>query len=345
MLDNQVIVSSAVSTFNNAALWEPGFLWAAILALPLFALAWIMGHDIFGRFLSNAKTRERRFVFPIVLVMFVWAISHGNFGVIRDGTSLVVILNAIILWLGAIWLSRRYYESGARLSKFIKGKKNPWKKLVDMAAPPAVAIGAGVAAIGAGLDESLLQSGAVAVGIFTGYMLNRRGAREKDPRLLIGVMILLALFGLVMQPEFFRFGQLAHLSVFHLLFLCLTAAVLAAYFAASLVRPRGWFSDLHYGRYKVFMRAAGLFVVALLFITESALAFAIFCTWALSAAALGVLHAKSEEHLKKIKGETFLLLPGLFGILAALPVLTFIAIILWRQVPHGGFLKRIRELL
>ena len=41
MLNDIIIVESAVSAFNNAALWMPAFLWWSLLALPLFVVIFL----------------------------------------------------------------------------------------------------------------------------------------------------------------------------------------------------------------------------------------------------------------------------------------------------------------
>jgi len=343
MFENQVIVSSAISTFNNAALWEPGFLWTAILALPLFVLGWIMSPQIIDRFLPVAKTRDAKIALPIVAILFVWVFAYGNFEVLRDGTSLIGILNAVILWLGAMYLSRRYYESNFRLSQFAKSKK--LKRVLDLFAAPAVVAIAGIFAYGAGRDEFILQTGAVAIGILAGYILNWRKTHERDPKTLIAAMMLLGSMCLIMQPEFFRFGQMANLSLIHLLFLCGAAVALGLYFALAFTRPRGWFPVAYYNRSKILMRTGLLFVLALLLITESAPVYATFFIAVMVVAILGALHSKNEEHVKKTKPEIWLASVALFGILASLPALTFIAIVMWRQASRDGFLGRIGQLL
>ena len=40
MFDETLVVQSAISAFNNAALVAPTFFWVGVLALPLMALAY-----------------------------------------------------------------------------------------------------------------------------------------------------------------------------------------------------------------------------------------------------------------------------------------------------------------
>ncbi|MCL2758332.1 MAG: hypothetical protein FWE64_03365 [Alphaproteobacteria bacterium] len=343
MLDHSLIVSSAVSTFNNAALVSPGFFWSAILALPLVALGWIMAPEIAQRFAPNAKNRDKVAAFVAVLVIAGWALFHENFAVLRDGTSLVGILVAFILWIASTWMARRYYESGRRLSALLPNKK--WGRKLDYFAPTIVVAIAFAFTIGAGRDESILQAGAVMIGIFTGYMLNRRNVRDADPRLPVAVMLTLGIFGLVMQPEFFRFGQLANLTLMHMIFLCLAMAASAVFFALHFVRPRGWFVKIFYT--KMFLRALTVLVLALLFITESAPIFGALFAMVFVITALSALHAseKNAEALKKIKGEMWLVALGLFGVLAALPALVFVAAVMWRLSPRNDFVGKVRTLL
>jgi hypothetical protein len=46
MFDDAIIVQSAISAFNNAALVAPAFLWSALLTLPLYFLIWAFGGKI-----------------------------------------------------------------------------------------------------------------------------------------------------------------------------------------------------------------------------------------------------------------------------------------------------------
>ena len=43
MFDESLVVASAVSAFNNAAVVGPAFLWNAVLASPLFVAVYVFG--------------------------------------------------------------------------------------------------------------------------------------------------------------------------------------------------------------------------------------------------------------------------------------------------------------
>ena len=353
MFDASLVVQSAISTFNNAALRAPEFLWVALLCLPLFVAAWLWAPRAAQHSLFDAKTRNYKISVLAIALIFVWALLHGDYGVLRDASvatdgpaSYVGILIAFVLYFCAKFLSREYYGPGReiRLSKILPVNDNRGRK-IDLSVPPVIVVIAGLCAAGAGVEGVILQSGAVAIGFAAGFLLARKGAAASgDPKLLAAALMFAVAFGLIMQPEFFRFGQLAHLTVPHLAFLAATAAAVSAYAILHFVRPRGWFKDSVYKKLKLLCRAGAALVLLSLVMTESALVFAMFAVAMAVSAIIFVLHQPAPAAtpaLSKVSGsdggglghlrhDIWLLSLGLFGVLTALPILTAAAIVLWR---------------
>ena len=106
MLDDVVIVQSAISAFNNAALWAPAFLWWAVLALPLFAVIYLCADSISGCVGWNRQNIVEKSVPWIVGLLVFWVVLlGGNYSVLRDGVTVLPFVNATILFLGSAFLS------------------------------------------------------------------------------------------------------------------------------------------------------------------------------------------------------------------------------------------------
>ena len=338
MFDSSLVVQSAASSFNNAALWSPDFFWSALLAIPVFAVFWIFAPKIAEKFLPGEKTRNYFVSVLSFLVVAVWLLVQGNYSVLRD-FSWVGVLIAVLLCACAAFLSRRYYEGDARPSKYLPVNKK-WGTRIDYATPALIVIIAGVTGepTWAGMA---LQGGTVAVGWLSGWLLHRRNVREIDPKLLVALLMFGAAYGLIMQPEFFRFGQLGRLTIIHLIFLAMFAAVLPAYLALHFVPVAGKFSRGFYRGVRLFAIVAALLFFSLFVITESALVFLILAALSLVFWGIFALHQPrdSANGMKSVRHDLWFLSLGLFGILTALPVMTCAAIVLWRTSPHNAFKK------
>ena len=90
MFDETLVVQSAISAFNNAALIAPTFFWVGVLALPLMALAYFYGCDFMGRIGWHKSELKRNASILTVAVTLLWLISFGgNYAVRRDGRSIL----------------------------------------------------------------------------------------------------------------------------------------------------------------------------------------------------------------------------------------------------------------
>ena len=59
MFQDVYVVNSAVSAFNNAALFAPAFLWWGLLSLPLMWGVWVAADVIKAKLGLGAKTGGR----------------------------------------------------------------------------------------------------------------------------------------------------------------------------------------------------------------------------------------------------------------------------------------------
>ena len=97
MFDDAIIVQSAISAFNNAALAAPAFLWSAILTLPLYILVWMFGGRITERIGWNRSNILSNASLWTAIITFGWIVLFGgNYGVLRDDTSTFPFMIAAI---------------------------------------------------------------------------------------------------------------------------------------------------------------------------------------------------------------------------------------------------------
>lgn len=327
MFDDTLIVQSAVSTFNNMALRAPDFFWSAVLALPIFIAAWFFAKPISEKFkLSCANAC----VIAVASIM-IWFLARTNYMVLRDSFLGTGTVAAVILFLGFAFLARKYYETDIRLSKFMNKFRVRTRRIADGALPVLIAAIAGAAAL-PDWRASLVQFAAAGFGILVGYLRQRRDNKALDPMLVTGVIILAVVFGMTAQPEFYRFGQMGHLTGVHLLFLTAAAALFAFYFALRFISPRGFLKARVFKRVRLIGLALALLIFVLFALTESELAFAALFVFMLAYFALTVRHidAKDSGNIKNVRDQVWYSVLSLFGVLTAMPLLTAIAIILYK---------------
>jgi hypothetical protein len=143
--------------------------------------------------------------------------------------------------------------------------------------------------------------------------------------------------GLVMQPEFFRFGKLGGLTAVHMVFLAAIAATIAINLALRVARPAGWLRESVYKKTKLLTRLAELLAAVLFILTESPIVFIAFGLTVFIAVFISAKHAaRGPAALAAAEDSSLKISLALFGILTGIPVLTCAAIILWRATPSDA---------
>ena len=105
MFDDTVIVQSAISAFNNVALVAPGFLWSAILSVPLFLIVYYCGDAFMQRFGWTSGNINRRVSIITVLLILGWLLLFGgNYAVLRDNLTVLPFAMAGMLFLAAMFI-------------------------------------------------------------------------------------------------------------------------------------------------------------------------------------------------------------------------------------------------
>lgn len=326
MFEDAIIVQSALSAFNNAALVAPAFLWSAVLTLPLYIIVWLFGGQIaekIGWLKSNIIGRASLWT---AIITFGWVVLFGgNYGVLRDDTSTLPFMVAAIVFVSALFL-------GSHLQS---------KQLVTRSNLPYIAL----VLVALVLSDThtwwgpLLQVGAAAVGFIFGRMAHSE-MRDVPGVLLI---IMATTTAMLMQPEFFRFGQLGNLTPVHLVFITMVGMCLAATIALRNIKPSNKIHDSAYVKLKWMARFVVMLAVAVFIMTESVPVFLVSELVGFVLFALSVWHSATETDVlsEKLYALTILL----FGIITTMPVISAIGIVMLSLLPHGNLWAESKYLL
>lgn len=312
MLNDMAIVQSAASAFNNAALFEPAFLWWAILMLPLYVAVYWYGCDFMARIGWNRGNLLAKVSFWTVVFGGVWTVLFsGNYAVLRDDLSVLPMLTAVIVFLSSLFVSSHLRDVALPHMR--------WKQWLFVLAV-LVMVGSSDTHVWWGplLQISALLGGAL-FGRFAGGAMRPMGGT-----VLIMMTIIIAV---LMQPEFFRFGQLGNLTVFHLLAILLFGIVSVATVVVSNVRSKNKIQDSLFIKLKWLWRVACLLGCALFMLTEAVpvllgtlIAFAVMFI-------MSVWHAKNINNA--LGDKLFAVSLFLFGVICVMPVVSAMGILYW----------------
>ena len=312
MLNDMAIVQSAASAFNNAALAGPAFLWWAALMVPLYVAVYWYGCDFMARIGWNRSNLLTKVSLWTVVFVFAWTVLFGgNYAVLRDNLSVLPMLTAVIVFLSSLFVSSH-----------LRGVALPhmgWKQWLFVSAILViVGLSDAHAWWGPLLQISALLGGAL-FGRFAGGAMRPMGGT-----VLIMMTVVIAI---LMQPEFFRFGQLGNLTVFHLLAILLFGIVAVATVVVSNISPKNKIQNNIFTKFKWLWRVACLLGCALFMLTEAVpvllgtlVAFAIMFT-------ISVWHAKNINNA--LGDKLFAVSLFLFGVICVIPVISAMGILYW----------------
>ena len=342
MFDPLLIVQSAISSFNNIALRSPDFFWGALLCLPIFAVFWFFAPEITGRFLPDSKKRLKIISTWTIAFIAFWLLSHESFNALRDGVSMgISILTAACIFGLGLFVGWHVPS----FSNFVKIKEK-WRKKADIAAPVVAAGLVGLCALG-NWQTAVVQFAAALFGFYTGRLMVYRNRHQMGSEWMVLSLMAVLTFGLIMQPEFFRFGQLGHLTIIHIVFLTAAMISIIASIMMRIVRPTGWLKKSSYKKLMWLSRAFVLFTFVLFLMTENALAFGMFTFGLFTQSFIAIRHRATgdENTLKNWSENMWILSLGLFGLLTAMPAIVCAAIILVRTKSKFEVKTAIRSLL
>ena len=108
MFNDVSIVATAVSSFNNAALYGPYFFIVGLFSIPLFLMVFLYGKDFVSRFGWTNQDIESKTCFWIVISLVLWMLLvGGNYAVIRDSISLLPVMVAGVLFVSIVFVTNR----------------------------------------------------------------------------------------------------------------------------------------------------------------------------------------------------------------------------------------------
>jgi hypothetical protein len=336
---NNELVASAVASFNNAALAMPNFMWAAVLMLPVFILAWKIAPEILNNFFPTKKKRDENFAWTaeVLLALFL-VLDHGNWAVIRDGVGFLPYLQAALLFLLAKDATARLYRHNPRVplfwSRFDKYTQR-WLKIAALLV--AVALIASSAA--QEFNFIALQIASVLFGAAAGYFSRRPAA----PVNYMTIVMLGAAVAVAMQPEYFRFAQLGRLTLAHLSALGGIVALGAVVFIFRNFGPSGIIRDNYYKYIKWFMWLLTLLMFILFAITESVPVLLGFGASVLMTSWFAAKHSK--QAVFQLSGNLWAMMLMLFGAITAMPAITIVGILCWRNNNIKSFWRSLANVM
>ncbi len=328
MFEDIVVVQSAVSAFNNAALVAPAFLWWAILAVPLFVVSWMCGQDIIRRIgWSNDNLLVRVSVWTVGLA-FLWVLLFGgNYGVLRNALSVLPLMNAALVFF-----------CGLFVSSYINWRALPGKKWLWRIALLVVVVAVALS------DTHVWWGPILQVGAFLfGVSLGQAARVEMRPVSGVALIALMTVCAILMQPEFYRFGQLGNLSVAHLLALLAVGIFAVVAIVLANMGARGRIGHSVYVKLKWLMRVVCLLGCALFILTEALPVFLGTLVAVAIMAMLSVWHAQSID--AGVLDKLFACELFVFGCVTVMPAVSVLGILYWVNTTHVNFWREFRRLL
>ena len=316
MFQDTLVVTSAVSAFNNAAVVSPAFFWNAVLCIPLFVAIYLFGR-LYGKKLGldGLFNLERVVFWSIAMIAFWIVFMGGNYDVLRDGVSLLPWVTAGILFVSCFFIGTKTRAVPLPLWYGHAGASKRMRWLVNVAVFM-------ILMIPVGFSDTLnwwgpfLQVGAVCAGLLIGRLRNWH-VRSVPCMVLLMFAVTVAL---LMQPEFFRFGQLGNLTPIHLIGILMTGILLAAAIAVDVVPERGKIHKSAYVKLKWFVRFGAVLCMVLFLLTEAVPIFIATVFMAFVLFAMSLWHAESLSAGLRDKMVGFAVI--MFGILIDLPTIT-----------------------
>lgn len=313
MLDDAFIATTAISSFNNAALLTPWFFSAGVLALPLFLLVYLYGRDFVLRFGWNNQNVEPKTGFWVSAFLTLWMLLlGGNYAVIRDSISLLPLGLSAVLFLLMIVVSNYLVRF-----KYLEKLRSSTLKLGFLSIVLLSVVFSGMMT----WWSILLQISAVICGVIIGCRLKTDCSWNSLITLILGLMLVLIL----MQPEYFRFGQLGNLTIIHLLGIMFVGFFVVTTLVVKYVKARSRIHQNAFIKLKWLLRIIVLLAVLLFVSTESVPVFIGLLISVGLLEMLSVYHgAKLPDYMSK---QSLAMLIISFGLIVICPVISAIGIV------------------
>lgn len=328
MLNEFTVVQSALSAFNNAALVGPAFLWWAFLMLPLFFMVRLYGNDFIARIGWNRENLLSKVSVWTVGFVLVWIVMFGgNYAVLRDNLSVLPMVTAVIVFLSSLFVS-----------SYVRKQPLPhmgWKQWLLVA---AVFVLIGLS------DVHVWWGPVLQISAFVfGALFGRFAGGEMRPMGGSVLVMMMAVLAIIMQPEFFRFGQLGNLTVIHLLAVLVFGISAVGAVVATNVKSAGKINKSLFVKLKWLGRVVGLLAVSLFLLTEAVPVFiGALVVWAI-VFAMSVLHA--QDSMVDLGYKLFAISLISFGVITVMPVISSMGLIYWMNISDVKFWNQFKVLL
>ena len=319
MFNDMLIAKTAISSFNNAALYGAYFFAVGLLSIPLFYVVDLFGRDILARLKFNKDT-EAKISFWSVLFMAFWLlIFGGNYAVIRDGISVLPVAVSIVLFVSMIFITK--YSLKLNYLDKIGDKKSSRIALFILLLLSAFSAMPSFYGI-------LLQVSAVLCGIIVGSRLHKNVSDICTSTLLFGTVTTLIL----MQPEYFRFGQLGNLTILHLFALLAVGFFAVTSLVARYTNARSKIYESAYIKLKWLFRILAFLALVLFVLTESVPVFLGLLGVVGISEMLTIYHSKKIS--TNISKQAWALMLVCFGIIIMCPVISCLGVLCLSNMPE-----------
>ena len=228
-----------------------------LFSLPLFFILFLYGRDFISKMGFSNRDIESKTGFWACVCLVLWLVVFGgNYAVIRDGISWLPIMISFVLFVSMVFITNRVKQLNY-LAK-IHDSKTRWFMfllLLILTGFSAMPNWWGV----------LLQLSAVLCGIIVGDRLNIKFSDIS----VTGVVFMIMTVLLLMQPEYFRFGQLGNLTIIHILALLLGGFFGVTALVVKYTNARSKIYKSAYVKLKWLFRIMSLLALILFVLTES----------------------------------------------------------------------------
>ena len=322
MFEDSLIVSSAVSAFNNAALVAPAFFWNAVLCLPLFAAVYWFGRravDVLG---LRKYITKNRVIFWCALMTAAWALlTGGDYNVLRDGASVLPWLMAGVLAVSMFVVGVYTRALSFPLWYGAPDASRAFKWFANLSVLGVLC----VPIILSNVNE-LLVPGLQIVALCLGFLAGRHCKCQIQSEKWAIFAMFGAVVAILMQPEFFRFGQLGNLTPVHLVWVLLTGVILVAAMMLVIVRPHGRIHRSAFIKIKWLLRLVAGLCAVLFVLTEAVPLFLITMLVCAGLFSVSLWHAERVS-VDVINWTLAVAICG-FGVLVGVPTITALGILL-----------------
>lgn len=321
MFNDTLIVQSAISTFNNAALFAPAFLINALFMLPIFAIIYVCGNTFLEKYkISNIKSTQNTSLIISITVAAWFILNGGNYSALRDNISNLPFISAAILFITSILIGIKTRKLNYPI--WFGNPQTPRKQQIRINWICAMIL---ILLIGCSDLHTwwgpILQIDAVLFGLFIG-----RHTKYSVPVVPCTISIIYATtIAFLMQPEFFRFGQIGNLTPIHLIWLLLVGFSIVLTCCAYSIPARQYIHNSAFIKLRWLFRFLLGLCIVIFFLTESVLIFLGTNIIFMALISLSIWHGTTNY--KDLSHELYAFSIILFGILVGLPIVTALGIL------------------